>query len=178
MLFRSRSLARQSNRKTRLVQLGAADASDRAEIRDVEGKFSVCSLPAAKDAETQRSEVARHLTGWKGNFEDLILNPVGPRAGDIAASVQEFANWRGHLLGQGVEAPDYAGENQFVVQGAEHPRLPSLSGSRQIIFDAQKSEAGHLAERPVERRFQRTVDSIARCIAGQDRKSTRLNSSH
>jgi NTE family protein len=162
-----RSLARQTDRKTLVVQIGTASKDSAAEVRDVEGKFSVCSLPAAKDAETQRSEVARHLTGWKSNFEDLILNPTGPRAREIAQSVQEFANWRGHLLGPQEETPEQAGENHFVVQGSEHPRLPFLSGSRQIIFDAAQSEAEHRAGRPVLKRFQRTVDSIARCIAGQ-----------
>jgi len=159
----SRSLARQTGRKTLLVTIGGAQDKSAQEI---EPGFVSTQIALRSSGESMRSELARNLTEWKSKFENILLNPLEADSSQLPESTGKFSNWMGFLLGPGEQAPAEVGSQRFVVQSASNPTLPFLSGNRQLIFDAPKSESEHLANRPVTARFQRTVDSIARCIAG------------
>lgn len=159
----ARSLARQSGRETLLANLGGEE--DRP-IQEVEGGVGLCTVGAKVPAENLRSEVAHKLTDWKRHFPNVILNPVGGAAAEAAEAIREFANWQGYLLGPGDPLPPEATSGQFVVQSAARPTLPALSGSRQLIWEAAESESAYLSGRPSSARFRRTVDSMARCVAG------------
>jgi NTE family protein len=160
----ARSLARQTGRKTLLVKLGTKRDDPPT---DVEPRFAVAEFAARAAGDALRSEFAHRLTDWKAHFENVILNPVNLEAGEVAESTGKFANWLGFLLGPGELPPADLGARRFLVQSAENARLPVLSGNRQLIMEARQSEAEHLAGLPAGARFRRTVDSIARCIAGQ-----------
>ena len=166
------SLARQSGRKTLLVNLGAPE--DRP-IQDIAENVHVCNLAARPAGEALRSEMAQKLTEWKRHFDNIILNPERTEKTENSEKtertertegIQEFANWQGYLLGPGDPIPPEKGIGQFVVQSAVCPTLPKLSGSRQLIWEAAESEAAHRDGRPVSAAFRRTVDSMARCVAG------------
>jgi NTE family protein len=158
-----RSLARQSGRRTLLVTLGGEKDLP---AQDVEGKFAAAEITARATRETVRAELAERLTGWKGQFENVLLNLAGRDTAHIAESTGKFANWMGFLLGPGDPAPAELGSRRFAVQSTEMPRLPSLSGNRQLISDANLAEVEHFAGRNAPPRFRRTADSIARGIAG------------
>ena len=157
------SLARQTGRQTLLVNLGTVSPH---EVRSLDGSASACSLAVSAGGENLRADVAEKLTAWKGSFENVLLNPVGPQAAAIAETIKEFTNFRGDLVGPGDPVPGEAGEAHFIVQSALRPTLPFLTGRQQLVFDAAASESAYLSGRLVTSRFQRSVDSIARCIAG------------
>ena len=157
------SLARQTGRQTLLVNLGAQSPH---EVRSLDGSASACSLAVSAGDENLRADMAEKLTAWKGSFENVLLNPVGSQAAAIAETIKEFTNFRGYLIGPGDPVPDEAGEAQFIVQSAACPTLPFLTGRQQLAFDAAASESAYLSGRLVTSRFQHSVDSIARCIAG------------
>jgi NTE family protein len=157
----ARSLARQSQRETLVVNLGPSGNGD---IRSLEKNTGACDVAAGAGDENLRSHVAEKLTGWKRRFPNVILNPLG--SAGIAERVKEFANWQGDLLGPGDPLPQGEEGGRFVVQSAVQPTLPALSGSRQLIRDAKESEAAHRSGGSVTPAFRRTVDSMARCIAG------------
>lgn len=157
------SLARQTGRQTLLVNLGTVSPR---EVRSLDGSASACSLAVSAGGENLRADVAEKLTTWKGSFENVLLNPVGPQAAAIAETIKEFTNFRGDLLGPGDPVPGEAGEAHFIVQSAARPTLPFLNGRQQLVFDAADSERAYLSGHPVTSRFQHSVDSIARCIAG------------
>lgn len=157
------SLARQTGRQTLLVNLGAVSPH---EVRSLDGSASACSLAVSAGGENLRADVAQKLTTWKGSFENVLLNPVGPQAAAIAETIKEFTNFRGDLVGPGDPVPGEAGEAHFIVQSALRSTLPFLTGRQQLVLDAAASESAYLSGHPVTSRFQRSVDSIARCIAG------------
>jgi NTE family protein len=159
----SRSLARQTGRKTVLVNIGGSE--DRP-AREIEPGFALADFALRSAGESLRSDLARNLTDWKSKFENVLLNPLEAESPELAESTGKFANWMGFLLGPGELAPPKLGSRRFVVQTTHNPRLPNLSANQQLIFESRESEAEHLAGGPVGRRFLRTVDSIARCIAG------------
>ena len=158
------SLARQTGRRTLLVKLGGEQDEP---AKDVEPRFAVSNFAGRPVGESLRAALAHQLTDWKARFENIILNPVGSRPAEIAESVEPFANWVGYLLGPGEPSPADLGARRFVVQSTVNPRLPVLNGSRQLILAVRESEQEHRAGRPAGKLFRRTVDSIARCISGQ-----------
>ncbi len=159
----ARSLGRQGGHKTLLVNLGAVKERP---VQDVDATFSVCHYAAPAAAETLRSEMAQKLTDWKRHFQNIVLNPAGPGAARFADVIAEYSNWKGLLFGRGDPVPAEAGSGQFVVQSAARPTLKKLSGNSQLIWEAAESEAAFLAGKPVTAAFRRTVDSMARCVAG------------
>jgi NTE family protein len=158
-----RSLARQSGRATLLVTISAESAQP---VREIELRFATAEIATQGAGEGLRAELAQSLTEWKGKFENIVLNPAAQQANYVAESTGRFANWMGFLLGPGDPAPTEISSRRFVVQSTEMPRLEYLSGNRQLIPQAARSESEHLAGRETEARFRRTVDSIARYIAG------------
>lgn len=158
-----RSLARQSGCKTLLLNLGAI--KDRP-IQDVDESFSVSSYEAAVDLEAVRSDLSQKLTDWKRSFQNIVLNPAGPGSSRIVDAIAENANWEGWLLGPGDPVPPEPDSKKFVVQSALRPSLPKLRGNCQLIWDAAEAEEAFLAGKPVSASFRRTVDSMARCVAG------------
>jgi NTE family protein len=115
-----------------------------------------------------RASVARQLDEVTG-FHNILLNVIGPESEAIADQLQDLANFRGHLLGPGDPLPQIQPDEKlpdFIVQSADQPTLAILSGGRQLIREAPESEASFLAGKPVTPPFRRTVDSIARFIAG------------
>ena len=159
----TRSLARETGRPTLLVDLGSVSTHD---VHSLDGSDNACSVAISGHDERLRPEMAEKLTLWKGRFENVVLNPVGPQAMSIAEAIKGFANCRGDLLGPGDPLPGKAGGAHFIVQSAALPTLPFLDGGHQLAFDVAASESAHLAGQAVAPRFQRTVDSIARRIAG------------
>jgi len=113
-----------------------------------------------------RGELAQKVTDCKTRFSNIILNPVGLGAEAICGSVHELFNWMGELFGPGDPAPAELPADGFVVQSAVLPTLPFLSGSRQLIYEGSESEAAYRLGGSVTARFRRTVDSMARAIAG------------
>ncbi|MBI2819516.1 MAG: patatin-like phospholipase family protein [Acidobacteria bacterium] len=158
-----RSLARQTGRETVLVNMGGPQDKPTHEI---ERGFALAEFAARPAGDALRADLARHLTDWKFRFENVLLNPLDANSEQLAESTGKFANWMGFLLGPGEPSPAEIGSRRFVVQSTESPRLPLLRANQQLIFEAKAAEAEHLAGRPVAGRFRRTVDSIARCIAG------------
>ena len=159
----SRSLARQTGRKTVLVHIGGEQDSP---AREIERGVALVEFALRPAGDSMRSDLARSLTDWKSKFENVLLNPLETDASLIAESTGKFSNWIGFLLGPGEPAPAEVGSKRFVVQSGDNPKLASLSANQQLIFGGREAESEHLAGRPVGARFLRTVDSIARCIAG------------
>lgn len=157
------SLARQTGRQALLVNLGTVSPH---EVRSLDGNASACSLAVSTEDENLRADLAEKLTAWKGTFENVLLNPVGSQAAAIAETIKELTNFRGDLVGPGDPVPGEAGEAHFIVQSAVLSTLPFLNGRQQLVFDAAASESAYLSGHPATARFQRSVDSIARYIAG------------
>jgi NTE family protein len=158
-----KSLARQTARKTLLVSMGGPEDHP---SRDIERGFAFAEFALRPAGESLRSDLARHLTEWKAHFENVVLNPAEPNTGQLSESTGKFANWMGFLLAPGEQSPPDLGARRFVVQSTADPRLPLLRGNQQLIFEARQSEEEHRAGRPATASFRRTVDSMARCIAG------------
>ncbi|MBI3934234.1 MAG: cyclic nucleotide-binding domain-containing protein, partial [Acidobacteria bacterium] len=158
-----RSLARQTGRKTLLVSMGGLE--DRP-ARHIERGFALAEFASRPGGDSIRADLGHHLTEWKSKFENILLNPLDPNSAQLAESTGKFANWMGFLLGPGDSPPMELGARRFVLQSTQTPQLPLLRANQQLIFEATTAEAEHLAGRPASARFLRTVDSIARCIAG------------
>jgi len=157
------SLASQSGRQTLLANLGT---SSPREVCSIAGNANACSLDMMADDENLRADVAQKLTEWKSGFANVLLNPVGPHRECIANAIRDLADFGGHLVGPGDPLPSETAGRHFTVQSAAHPTLPFLSCNQQLIYDAASSESAFASGRPVSSKFHRTVDSIARCIAG------------
>ena len=158
-----RSLARQTARQTLLVNMGGSQDQP---PRDIEPGFAFAQFALRPASDSLRADLAHSLTDWKSKFENVLLNPLEPSSTPLAESTGKFANWMGFLLGPGEASPAEVGSRRFVVQTTNSPGLPFLSAPPQLILEASEAEAEHLAGRPAGARFRRTVDSIARCIAG------------
>ncbi len=152
------SLAQQTERETLLVSLGPN--GDDA-VKRVGERLSHCALAASAADQVLRANLAARLTEWKRTFENGVLTTVGPLARPIANNIQDLSNAAGHLLGPGDPVPDDPQGTFFVVQSAAQPTLAVLDGNHQLIYDEAESET-----RSVTPRFRRTVDSIARHVAG------------
>ncbi|MBI3895848.1 MAG: patatin-like phospholipase family protein [Acidobacteria bacterium] len=157
------SLARQTGRETLLANLGADEEGG---IRSFDDRTSSCDVPAQVRDSNCRSQIAQRLSVWKSKFENVILNPVGPDGMALAEIAEPLVNWQGDLLGPGDPIPSETGPFRFVLQNAVSPTLPTLSGCQQLVSEVSESESAYRAGRPVSPRFRRTVDSMARCIAG------------
>ncbi len=156
-----RSLALQTGRETLIVTLGARQTRDPAPLD------KLVSVADVADGDNIRSDIAQKLTVWRGRFDNFVLSAAGPRAEAMASQIQEFANFRGELIGPGDSKPAAdVDPARFVVQSDRQPTLPLLSGSYQLIQDAADAELAYRHARPIPARFRRTVDSIARYIAG------------
>ena len=155
------SLARQSGHSSLLVRIGSFDD---AEPAPVEANASVASVRAGQPGKEFRAEIAQKLTYWKSHFDNVLLDAVGPVAG--VDEIGQFADIHGYLLGPGDPVPSGLKESDFIVQSAAAPTLESLSARRRLISNGVDAEKAHLSRQPLPAKFQRTVDSIARAIAG------------
>lgn len=160
----ARSLGRQTERPTVLVNIGTVPPSESELTGDASAV--VCQMPVRISDTAVRHVFAEQIGAWSGIFENIILNPVGPEACQLAESLVEFANFEGRLLGPGDEVPPDSHNASFTVQSMVQPSLPVLDGRHQLIWEAAASEDGHRGGRSVSPRFLRTVDSVARSIAG------------
>ena len=159
----AQSLAAQQGRPTLLVHIH--HNADNSTVTRDDG-ITVHEWQAAASQPSLRADLAAKLTEWKARFENLILNPIGPGAGAVAATIGEFVNFHGDLAGPGDPIPTIESDDRFLVQSDETPTIPVLSGSRQLIAGAAQAEAAFLAGQPLPERFARTADSMARRIAG------------
>jgi NTE family protein len=159
----TKSLAAETGKPTLLVRLGPEPATD---VRRLDNVATVCQLQTGATDQDLRPRIATKLTEWAAAFPNLILIPSGPDTSSIARTIAEFTNCDGFLLGGGSDYPLAAEDTHFVVQDDRKPNLPLLDGRRQLIGDVADSEKAYLTGKPVTARFKRTVDSIARFIAG------------
>jgi len=159
----AKSLAKETGKPTLLVKVGQEPPTD---VQRLDDAANVCRFQTAGADEDLRPRIAAKLTEWAGTFPNLILSPSGPDAASIAQTIAEFTNCDGFLLGRGSDCPSAAEGAYFVVQDAGKPNLQVLDGRRQLIGDVADSEKAYLAGKPVPARFKRTVDSMARFIAG------------
>ena len=152
----------ETNAPTLLVDIGP---NVREEVRETSGPVATAGIAAEIEDVSLRGRVAAAMTHWASRFPNIILNPVGDAAA-FARAAGEFTNCHGYLLGpNGVPPPEQEGR-QFVLQSAVAPTLPVLDGNHQLLWDADISENNYLSGSPVTPRFHRTVNSIARYIAG------------
>ena len=166
----ARSLAKTAAAETLLVNL--YDGPD-TEIRPLSDHAFTVSVKVTVADDTCRADIAQRLTERKKRFTIVILNPSGPMAAAIAEQIDAFADFTGTLAGPGdnpgVPAPGESGEavlaaGKFMVRSAAQPFVMTLSGNQQLISDAAEAEKLYLAGKPAPKKFQRTVDSIARSI--------------
>lgn len=155
-----RALAEQTGHVTLVAHLGAPDSPA---TQYGENAFAASVALEAVDG-SFRASVANRLVESKKRFPNIILNPVGPRAAEIAEVAQSFADFKGILLGPGEAPPDQLPENTFVVGSAKDPKLPFLQGNQQLIPDCEASESAVLAGRPPAPRFRGVAQSMARFI--------------
>jgi NTE family protein len=153
------SLARQTGRETLVVNIGSGGNSD---IRSMAGNFASLDYP---EGDGLRAGLSTKIGEWARRFEIVILN-VAQSSGTAAAAIQDLTNCQGDLLGPGDPAPEDSGPRRFAVQSAAAPSLATLDGGHQLIQDAARSESAFRSGERVTPRFLRTVDSIARWIAG------------
>jgi NTE family protein len=153
------SLAQKSGQETLLVNIGGMTETEEVSIGE---RAWMCGLPGATADAEIRSGLARRLTFWKSRFTQVVLNPIGPRAGVIADVCTAFVDLNGYLAGPGDPIPDNLGNNTFVIQSAAEPTLPLLDGRHQLIWEGDESEKANLGTA----RFRRVVESIARHILG------------
>jgi len=154
------SLARQTELNTVLIQVGAERPSEVRQTGELTWAVDVADgLPAI------RAKMTKLLTELK-TFPNVVVNVMGPDAAATAGEIQELTNFSGYLLGAGDAVPEVTGDRHFIVQSMEGAKLEYLSGSRQLIREEGEAEKGYERGRPATARFRRTVDSIARRIAG------------
>jgi NTE family protein len=160
----AKSLGRQSGVETLVVNLSAS--SDSA-IRPLSELAFTCSVAVESD-DSLRADMAQRLTEWKKRFTIVVLSPSGPHAAAVAKNIEPFADSIGTLAGPeddlGVGPTELSGAGKFIVQDAADPRVMTLSGNQQRIWEAAESEELYRAGKPVSHRFLRTVDSMARSI--------------
>ena len=159
----AKSLAEQTGLDTLVINIGAPLSKELAITGE---KTAVLEIAADQAGAGLRPVVAGALNELE-RYQNVLLNVIGPDCEVLAQQIEEVSNFRGYLLGPGDPLPECAEEiPSFVVQSALDPTLPTLSGSRQLIHDERPAEDEHLRGRPAPHRFRRTVDSIARRIAG------------
>jgi NTE family protein len=157
------SLARQTGLSTLVMNVGSRRSSDLTETGT-----ATATLDVGDDyhLETVRPHVTRLLNETK-RYTNILLNVMGPNAAEVADRIQDLSNFRGHLLGADDPLPEVPEHiPHFIVQSAQKPTLPFLSGSRQLIREEAESETAYRQSKPVTARFRHTVDSIARRIGG------------
>ncbi|OFV98814.1 MAG: hypothetical protein A3F68_13490 [Acidobacteria bacterium RIFCSPLOWO2_12_FULL_54_10] len=159
----SRSLKRQTGKETLLINLGSKGNAD---IHSLGDGANVCDWLPQSTGDALRSDIAQRLTEWRRHFENVVINIPPTNSSSLSGIVKEFVNWQGDLLGPGDPVPQNDKEQKFVVQSAAQPTLPVLSGTQQLIHEAQQSEASFRSGASVTPKFRRTVDSIARALAG------------
>jgi NTE family protein len=159
-----KSLGRQSGVETLVVNLSPAPDS---EIRPLSEHAFTCSVAVESD-DSCRADMAQRLTAWKKRFTIVVLSPSGLHAAAVVKNIEPFADSIGTLAGPeddpGVGPTELAGAGKFIVKDATHPGTMTLSGNQQLTWDVAESEELFRAGKPVARRFQRTVDSMARSI--------------
>jgi NTE family protein len=156
-----RSLARQMNADTLVVTLGDPDRG----IRPIGPQAFSVGLDAP-NASAARAVLARALTQWRSRFPFILLNLREDRGFSPPDVLAPLANITGELLGAGAQPVLTTKAPRHFVVSSERGGLPWLSGARQIARDAAESERRYLAGEPTTAPFRRTVDSIARHIAG------------
>jgi NTE family protein len=159
----ARSLGRETRRETLIVNLGTGQV--KSEFVSLGEHCTRLDFKTEPSAVNLRSLLAEKLTGWKQRFANVVLNPVGPDAGEICQQSAAFADYCGDLLGPGEPLVNETGPKRFVVQSADRPTLEWLSGNRQLAWDAAESEMACIEGTPLSRRFLRVADSISRFIA-------------
>ncbi|MBK9166068.1 MAG: cyclic nucleotide-binding domain-containing protein [Bryobacterales bacterium] len=157
------SLARQSVSEACVIYLGAVTGTDWVQTGEQVWKLEIPLL--AGDPEV-RAQLARWITDWKRRYPNVVLCPIGPEAGGLAALGQPFTNALGILAGPGEPVAPDAPDNAFAVASGAEPTLPWLDGSHQLIWEESEAEQAVRDGAPLPRRFARTVDSIARHLLG------------
>ncbi|MSV27319.1 MAG: cyclic nucleotide-binding domain-containing protein [Bryobacterales bacterium] len=157
-----RALSRQNGQDTLVAHVGSEDAP----ATQIGGRLYVAAVAVASVDGGLRADVAKRLVESKAQYPNIVLNPVGPHAADIADLIQPFADFHGFLLGDGGEPPASLPETAFVVASPTNSKLKALKGNQQLIWDAAGSEDAHLGGRPALPKFVRVAESMARFICG------------
>ena len=121
--------------------------------------FSVVALPG------DPRQLAEQVHVWKRDFRYTVVVERGAAA--LRADERPGADVVGHLLAGGTPLPPVDALAHVVAADAARTQIDVLSGSRQLLFDADAAEAAFLAGHEVPRRFRRTARSLARSVAGQ-----------
>ncbi len=157
-----RALSRQNGQETLVAHVG----SDEAPATQIGGRLYQVSVAVASVDGGLRADVAKRLVESKERYPNIVINPVGPRAAEIADLIQPFADVHGFLLGDGGEPPATLPETAFAVASPTSSKLRALRGNQQLIWDAAGSEEAYLSGRPSLPKFVRVAESMARFICG------------
>lgn len=159
------SLSELVSKPSLLVRIGDVSGNAR-ELERLTGDAYVLNWPATVGQSNFVSQIANLIPEWQDDFKSIVLYPIGHERLSIAELLDSIATERGHLLGpsDSYSAVDPDEESQFVLGSGEHPQLPMLTGSQQLLFEAAAAESKHLFGQRPGGQFQRTVDSIARHI--------------
>jgi NTE family protein len=161
----AQSLSRQFGVDTVLAWLGA-DVDRDPRPSTVGARTSVAHVAWPASTHDVRELIARRLAEWRPHAGAIVLASSTPAdEAAWAAAIEPFATVQGYAIGPGDSASDVAAPH-FIVQDARAPTLAALSGRQQLAPDAALAEAAHREGRPLPAGFARTVDSIARHIAG------------
>jgi NTE family protein len=157
-----RALSRQNGQDTLVAHVG----SEEAPARQVAGRLYVASVAVASVDGALRADVAKRLVESKERYPNIVINPLGAHAAEIAELIQPFADIHGYLLGDGGEPPAQIPETAFAVASPTNSKLRALRGNQQLVWDAAGSEDAHRSGRPALPKFVRVAESMARFICG------------
>jgi NTE family protein len=157
----ARSLARQAHWPVLRVDFHRTTSNG---PRPGEDGVSVANVSASHGADAILAELSAQIPTWRRSFACIVLNPTS----DVTAcadALRPLSDWHGYLLGPWDLWHAQSSARDFLVQDAAGAALPRLSGREQLIADPAHAERAHALQQPVNPRFLRTVDSIARSIA-------------
>jgi NTE family protein len=158
----ARSLSRQTEWSVLLVNI---DSGASAEPTPVGDRMWAATVSDSNGLDALAADVRARIPAWTGRFDCILLNVTPPRAACTGA-LAPLADWYGHLVGPHDRRIATTAAREFVVEDATAPQLPMLTGREQLIADVVSSERMHGNGEGASPRFLRTVDSIARCLAG------------
>jgi NTE family protein len=137
-----------------LVVAGGLDAREEPDARA--GRPFAIAAPPASDALG-----AERFAEWRTRFRYTVA--LWPHA-DGGPPPMHDVDMIGDLVAAGRPLVPIEGVRHFVAADAARASLDRLSGTRQLLFDADAAEDAFREGRPVPARFRRTARSLARAV--------------